>query len=71
MAIVRVAKLAARLAIGISIDDDDGPVISLPACLGFCQLRSVEGAVATAADDNNVSQRMSLPPSITRTVPVA
>ena len=65
------AKLTLGLAVGIAIDNDDGPVISLPACLGFRQLGRVEGAITSTADHDNVSQRMSLPPSITRTVPVA
>src|SRR5712671_4479252 len=65
-----IAELAASLAVRIPIDDDDGAIIGLPARLGFRQLGRVEGAVASTADHDNVPQRMSLPPSMTSTVPV-
>ena len=66
-----LAEFTASLTVGILIDNDDSPIIGLPARLGLRQLGRVEGAITSTADHDNVSQRMSLPPSITRTVPVA
>ena len=71
LAISRLAEFTASLTVGILIDNDDSPIIGLPARLGLRQLGRVEGAITSTADHDNVSQRMSLPPSITRTVPVA
>lgn len=65
-----LAELAAGLAFGIVIDDDDGTVVGLAARLGLLELRRVKRAVTTATDDDDVSQRISLPPSTTRIVPV-
>jgi hypothetical protein len=59
------------LAFGIATDDDDILVISLAPRLGLGQLRGVERAIAATADDHHVSQRINLPPSMTRMVPVA
>ena len=66
-----LAQFAAGLAFGIAIDDDDILVIGLAPRLGLGQLRRVERAVAATADDHHVSQRINLPPSMTRMVPVA
>ena len=66
----RFSQLTAGPAIVIAIDDDDGPIVGFAAVFGFRELRRVEGAVATAAHHDDVPQRMSLPPSMTSTVPV-
>jgi hypothetical protein len=64
------AKLASRFAIAVTIHDHDGPVLRLAARLGLRELGGVERTVTAAADDDDVPQRMSLPPSMTTTVPV-
>lgn len=63
-------ELASCFALAITIHDDDGPVLRLAARFGLRQLGRVERPVTTAADDDDVPQRMSLPPSMTSTVPV-
>jgi hypothetical protein len=65
-----LAELASRLAARVAVHDDHRPEVDLRAGFGLRELRRVEGAVAAAADDDDVPQRMSLPPSTTRTVPV-
>ena len=70
LAVRSLTKLAPGLAVGVTIHNDDRPVIGFPARLGLRQLGRVEGAVTSTADHDNVPQRISLPPSTTRTVPV-
>ena len=65
-----LAELQVSLAVHISIHDDDGAVISLATRFGFCELRRVKRAVTAPTDDDDVPQRISLPPSTTRIVPV-
>lgn len=71
LTISSLSKLAARTAVGIAIHHDDGAVIGLAARFRLGELGRVERAVAAATYDDDVPQRMSLPPSMTRTVPVA
>jgi hypothetical protein len=68
--IARFTELPAGSTIGIAVDDDDRAIIGFAARLGFGKLGRVKRAVAAAADDDDVSQRISLPPSITTVVPV-
>ena len=65
-----LTKLAPGPALRVAIDHDDSAVLDLAARLGLGELRGIERPVAAAADDDHVSQRMSLPPSTTSTVPV-
>ena len=70
LAIGSLAELAACLAIGIVIDHDDGAIVGLATRFRFGELRRVKRAVTPATDDDDVPQRISLPPSTTRIVPV-
>ena len=65
-----VAELPSCLAIGVSVDDDDGAIVGLAARFGLRELRRVERAVTAATNNDDVPQRISLPPSTTRIVPV-
>jgi hypothetical protein len=65
------SKLMAGATVVTSIDYDDRPIIGFAARLRLRELSRVERAVATAADDDDISQRIDLPPSITSTEPVA
>ena len=71
LAIWGCTELTARPAVRIAIDDEDGPIIGLAPRLRFRELRRVERAVTPTANNDYVSQRMSLPPSMTKIVPVA
>ena len=64
------AELPLGLAIGVPVDDDDGAIVGLAARFGLRELRRVERAVTAATNNDDVPQRISLPPSTTRIVPV-
>lgn len=70
LSIGSVAKLPFCLTLGIAIDDDHRAIVGLAARFGFRELRRVERPVTTTTDNDDVSQRISLPPSTTRIVPV-
>jgi hypothetical protein len=68
--ICSATELPLGLAIGVSVDDDDGAIVGLAARFGLRELRRVERAVTAATNNDDVPQRISLPPSTTRIVPV-
>ena len=65
-----LAELAPCPAVGIVVYHEDRAIIGLAPRFGFCELRRVKRAVTATTDDDDVSQRINLPPSTTRIVPV-
>ena len=70
LAVWSFSELPLCLAIGVAIDDDHRAIVGLAARFGLRELRRVKRAVTAATNDDDVPQRISLPPSTTRIVPV-